>query len=350
MNTQTQHHFPRTSAAVGAGAVQVLPAQAKPLTKPESRDLIRLEDKIDELVTDITNSFHEIGKHLTEIRERKLYREEFSTWEEYRSARLSRWSSRRILQLRAAAEVMDNLKVPGQDRNNCSVLNSGTGSAAPSGIPPARTRAVLPANESQARELAKLSPARQRDAWDRALAVVGEGKQPTAQQIKLVVKDLTKPKEPATIQVQAHSRVVGEGPALRQLLEARFRAIDAEVEAKAAVSFLKKAGGELNQELYHAEKAVDHLACLVKLIENEGEIKPAAAVGFVLCREPSANASCKVSQRPRYAGPGWGWTPNPSKGKPFATEEAARNRAHSYDQIVSLEIALRRYQLERETR
>ena len=75
---------------------------------------------------------------------------------------------------------------------------------------------------------------------------------------------------PTTVQVRAHERTIGEPPKGQELTDARFRVIDAEVEASAALLFLKKAGGELTQELYHAEKALDHLACLKGLLANGG--------------------------------------------------------------------------------
>ena len=53
-------------------------------------------------------------------------------------------------------------------------------------------------------------------------------------------------------------------------VQARFRVVDAEVELKAALELLRKSGGQLTQELYHAAQAQDHLGCLKELLANGG--------------------------------------------------------------------------------
>ncbi|HVX56953.1 MAG TPA: hypothetical protein VHA37_04425 [Candidatus Saccharimonadales bacterium] len=59
------------------------------------------------------------------------------------------------------------------------------------------------------------------------------------------------------------------------IVEARFHVIDAQVEAGAALQLLESQSGlGLTQEMYQAEKAVDHLNCLKGLLTNGGMRKP----------------------------------------------------------------------------
>lgn len=75
---------------------------------------------------------------------------------------------------------------------------------------------------------------------------------------------------PATIQVKAHERTVGDSPKAQDLVDARFRVVDARVELQAALVLINKAGLNDSQEHYHAERAADHLGCLEKLLANGG--------------------------------------------------------------------------------
>ena len=92
-------------------------------------------------------TFVEVGLALMEIRDGRLYRAEFGTFEEYCNQRWG-WTRMRASQLIAAASVVQNV-------NNC--LQN-------------------PATESQARPLAALPPAQQREAWERVLETAPNGK------------------------------------------------------------------------------------------------------------------------------------------------------------------------------
>src|SRR5262245_26470570 len=85
-------------------------------------------------------TFVEVGSALLSIRECRLYRAEFGTFEEYCRARwgMSKTHANRMID---AADVAGNLTPTG----------------------------VIPTTERQARELASLEPDRQRIAWSRAV-------------------------------------------------------------------------------------------------------------------------------------------------------------------------------------
>lgn len=76
----------------------------------------------------------------------------------------------------------------------------------------------------------------------------------------------------------------------------------------------------------------------------QGREGPKGLKGWVICREPVDGATCKVAAKPRYAGNPGGWTPDPSKVKPFDNLQEARARAHTGDHVMELAKAQRRFQ------
>lgn len=90
----------------------------------------------------------DVGLALLEIRTSRLYRETFSTFEDYCNERW-RFTRMRASQLIAAAGVFENV-------NNC--------------LQPA------PANEAQVRPLVQLEPEQQREAWQQAVDTAPNGK------------------------------------------------------------------------------------------------------------------------------------------------------------------------------
>lgn len=114
------------------------------LTVPEVDRKAQLEATIERGM----QTFVEVGLALMEIRDDRLYRAEFGTFEEYCQERWG-WGRNYINKLIASAEVVENL-----------------GTIVPK----------LPATESQARPLAALPPAQQREAWERVLETAPNGK------------------------------------------------------------------------------------------------------------------------------------------------------------------------------
>jgi hypothetical protein len=107
------------------------------LTTPEKNRLALCEDIIEKGL----NTFIEVGQVLLEIKERKLYREAYNTFETYCA---KRWglSRPRAYQLIEATNVVNNLS---------TIVDK------------------LPETESQARPLAKLSPKVQQEVWKQVL-------------------------------------------------------------------------------------------------------------------------------------------------------------------------------------
>jgi hypothetical protein len=159
---------------------------------------------------------------------------------------------------------------------------------------------------------------------------------------------------------------------------AEFSVWDAVVDLGAAVKLLKPLEGKLalSQEMYHAEKAADHLSCLHKLLKSGGVFKnshalrgtygparggekkrprtpgrrlataPLRAIDpngvFVLHRTPM-HGSKTSSGKHRYKGVNGDWTLDPNKVQAFPTLAAAGIRRHSGDFVETLAQAQRRF-------
>lgn len=100
-------------------------------------------------------TFLEVGAALAQIREQKLYRAGFKTFEDYCQARWD-WTKRRANQLIGAAEVVADL-----------------GTVVP--------KTAMPVSERQVRPLSRLPPTERGEAWKEACEE--SGGQPTAEQV-----------------------------------------------------------------------------------------------------------------------------------------------------------------------
>lgn len=112
------------------------------------------------IVRDGLQKFYEVGEALLEIRDSRLYRNDYSTFEECCS---KEWgiSRPRAYQLMDAAGMVDRLS---------TIVD------------------ILPTTESQARPLAILEPDQQVQAWQKAIEIAPEGKI-TAAIVQGVVND-----------------------------------------------------------------------------------------------------------------------------------------------------------------
>jgi ParB family chromosome partitioning protein len=133
------------------------------LTTTEDRRLGELESTIEYGL----KTFVEVGTALAEIRDSRLYRREFRTFEEYCR---ERWQ----LSDRQALRLMKSAKTIGILSSNPTNWSS------------------LPERESQARPLTSLEPEQQIAAWETAVAISSNGK-PTAKQVQQVVDEIKKP-------------------------------------------------------------------------------------------------------------------------------------------------------------
>jgi hypothetical protein len=126
------------------------------ITLKESARLVQLERTIETGMT----TFVEVGNALMEIRDSKLYRVEYKTFEAYCR---EKWGmSRRVayFQIEGARAV--------KNVNKCSQ--------------------IAPQNEAQARPLTKIPAAKQPEVWAKAVEIA-DGNQPTARQVEQAVRE-----------------------------------------------------------------------------------------------------------------------------------------------------------------
>jgi len=138
-------------------------------------------------------SFFEVGAALARIRDERLYREDFDTFEQYCRGRWS-WGRNYVNKQIAAAGAIRDLG----------------------------TNVPIPQNEAQARELAKLPPAQRAEAWE--IAVERAGGQPTAAQVAVVVAEMTPPSPPTAAEVEAAARAKKAEARVEELLDERHAA------------------------------------------------------------------------------------------------------------------------------
>jgi ParB family chromosome partitioning protein len=110
------------------------------------------------------NTFYEVGNALTEIRDNRLYKELYPTFEQYCKERwgISRDYSYRMIR---SSSVIANIK----NVDNC-------------------LQNEIPKTEGQARELSKAPPEKQAEVWHQAQEETGKN-QPTAKEIKQVIEN-----------------------------------------------------------------------------------------------------------------------------------------------------------------
>ncbi|MHB1036056.1 MAG: hypothetical protein ACYC35_16765 [Pirellulales bacterium] len=107
-------------------------------------------------------TFLEVGQALAKIRDGRLYRQKFTTFEQYCQ---ERWGYKRtyVHYLTEAAKTVETISV-----HNCE-----------------QEQPILPTTESQARELGRLPEVQRAEAWQQAVERHG---QPTAAQVREVVE------------------------------------------------------------------------------------------------------------------------------------------------------------------
>jgi hypothetical protein len=184
----------------------------------------------EEIITTGLETFVKVGRALAEIRDRKLYRARFGTFDAYCAARWG-MSRKRAYDLLAAAEVTTTLSPVGD-------------------IPQPKTERV-------ARELAPLrrDPDALREAWSEAVAEHGE--EPTAKQVRSVVQHHREP-APAP-------KITRLTPRQRQIAQAHEKRMYSgvspnEIAKVASIGDLQA----MADEIHAGRTALDRLLALVR--------------------------------------------------------------------------------------
>jgi hypothetical protein len=130
------------------------------LTNTEQTALSNLKSVIEKGL----NTFVDVGEALLTIRDERLYRQEYRTFEEYCNRRWN-FNDRRATQLIQASQAIKNLS---------TIVDK------------------LPINEAQTRPLVTLTSQEQVDVWQEAVASAPDGNI-TARHVQQVVDEITKP-------------------------------------------------------------------------------------------------------------------------------------------------------------
>lgn len=151
-------------------------ATMKELSKIEQDALRDCEEVIAKGMT----NFRDVGEALMRIRDEKLFRQKFGTFEEYCQTTWD-FGKRRANQIIAATKV-ELIESTPQKKSGKKISQSGDRDI---------ENAVLqPSTDSQVRALSSLPESEQPAAWSEAVESAG-GKQPTAKQVKEVVEKRT---------------------------------------------------------------------------------------------------------------------------------------------------------------
>lgn len=340
----TDYHFEPAPAGSALAAVPVqAPLLVEKLSLAEEQMLFRCEDQVRRGI----ESAIEAGEALNTIRDKRLYRAEFRTFEDYCA---SRWkmTGRRARQLSDFFAVRRTIQEAIPQYDLAATVAPDTRVAG--------DRLVLPENERVVRKLAGKAPAEQVSIWKEAVKSAPGGKV-TARDVERVIA-----KKEGTQRTQGTERT--QAP-----LELKPTVDVLVTAARDALLALQRAFTEKSEEFARCEMALfdvrkieeglkdtmqavrsigtchtckrepcTHPRVKVKSPEQGCTDWTAKVAEFVVCREPSKGS---VVTKPRYKTDG-GWTTDPDKARRYPSATAAK-LADRYGQPMGLEKAQRRF-------
>ena len=234
------------------------PATGAPLSTRLNKEERKLYEQHERAIRGNFKAFLDVGERLADIRDRRLYREEFATFESYCR---TRWemSDRRARQLIEGTEIVHELRE--------EIEKSGTM------VPIPTSENLVPTTERQTRELVKV-PASERSAVMREATRDGAVK-PSAGAIKEAAAKITKAGEPA--------KAIARGKNERQRIDEVFARVPKELHEKLR-SLASQRNGSSGTALHH-ERAELALAVNPNATHNEVDA----------LRSKPSRASAKVS-------------------------------------------------------
>jgi hypothetical protein len=148
-------------------------------------------------------AFIAVGRALSTIRDRKLYREQFRSFKAYCMERWgmgNAYANKLISGSQVAVNLSGACETQSKDGDECHHLCSPC--------------EIQPTNEYQVRPLAQLEPAQQCEVWEAAVRNA-DGKVVTYKQVKDTVKELTAPAAEPNHPSASHSAFAYSGPLRR---------------------------------------------------------------------------------------------------------------------------------------
>jgi hypothetical protein len=225
----------------------VLGEQETQLSVREEKRLAELE----QIIQENFRGFVAVGQALAEIRDSRLYRVDYPTFEDY-CRDLWEVSHQRASQLIAAKTVIDNLATIVAKQDDGSTIE------------------ILPANEAQARELARLQPEEQVRVWSDLVATAREQSIGKGRRIPITAKAVKK----AVLLHKGHKLEVALDQAVREPSEHRTEFESEEFNA-AFKAFMAQIDIERRAGWRHTSRKSCHKA-LLTVTELVAEAGPAA--------------------------------------------------------------------------
>jgi hypothetical protein len=174
----------------------------------EERSLLAV---CEEVIAEGLKTFLTVGGALLKIRDERLYREQFPTFEAYCS---QKWkiTGRRGHQLANATQVYTNLVktepvVQSAKSVHVNVRTTDPGGVRQIHLPPPQ---AVPANERQLRPLTDLEPEQQK-AWELAVERSG-GAPPTGREVQAAAHEIVRKTEPPRPQAESPYRTIRFNP------------------------------------------------------------------------------------------------------------------------------------------
>jgi hypothetical protein len=226
---------------------QELMEMEAPLSVRETARLAELE----QIIQENFRGFVAVGQALAEIRETRLYRRIRPTFEDY-CRDLWEMSYQRAFQLEASAKVIGNLSTIVEKTDDGSIID------------------ILPANEAQARELARLQPEEQVKVWSDLVMVARAQGNEKDKNIPITAKAVKK----AVLQFKGEKLEVAIKQAVREPSEHRTE-FESEEFTAAFQEFLTQISIEHRAGWRHTSRKSCHKA-LLTVTEFVAEAGPEA--------------------------------------------------------------------------
>lgn len=231
----------------------IAPISGRPLTRQESDTLAEREAVIARHLQD----FYDVGAALADIRDNRLYRAGYRTFEDYCRQRwgMSRFYAHRLTQ---AAEVRENLLPMGN---------------------------TLPATERQARPLAALreTPEIQAQAWQRAVDTAPGGRV-TAQHVTQTVEYFRPPPQPSQFATAVADALLADGSYRQNVLMEQYHAVMQRLLAAASAGrdLVRHVAPDEMADLLSEEdgKSFSFVADLLAWVQKAQELRQAGGSGI----------------------------------------------------------------------
>ena len=197
----------------------------------EHAELAQLEQVIEAGLAEIRALFRSVGEALREIRDARLYRAGYKTFDAYAQARWGLARSR-AYQLIDAADVVDDLS---------TVVD------------------ILPESERQTRPLVPLEPDERREVWQEAVES-SEGQQPSAARVQEIAARVL-----ANLPEEARAAVLAEAKASIEAKAATAQRDDAQAYGRAAYALSSRAAKRARRAIAAGDGGAD-LAAWAELL------------------------------------------------------------------------------------